>query len=424
VTGQRAEWLKFITHPTHGGRYLFVRGESQYSELHDEGASLPTVLKGLEKTTLDAKLLVSLHFLNAPAVQTFIRVHARALARVALHTSVRSRTVSAGGIRGKVNWPRTILENQTSATAEPRYHLDVPRRTSDLPENRLLKLFLSDVSRLVATCRLYVPSGQVGESLQATSDHTKVALREPHIRDLVIGRQSTTLMRQRARRNRDTRYHILAALQYELEQIGRYGRREAVLSLLRRGWFEPIQDDDIFELYLLVTILDVIEKELGAGAPVQYGLVRAHRSAVAEFAMSGKRIKIYFDQGPSAYSQASSEYLRVARAYGLSVAERRPDLAVIVEGAKRNALLFVEAKKTSDDRYERDSVYKALGYLRDFATSWESAPDNVPRVVVAYPAMSVPGTGFKEPNEQLVLVSAASRTRIADVLQAVVNSTS
>lgn len=423
MTGQRAEWLKFITHPDHGGRYLFARGESQYSELHDEGDSLPTVLNGLGQSTLDAKLLVSLHFLNAPAVQAFIRVHARALARVALHTSVRSRTVSGGGIRGKVNWPRTILESHTSANAGPRYHLDVPRRTSDLPENRLLKLFLNDVSRLVAACRLYVPSGQMGESLLATLDSTRMALREPHIRDLVIGRESTTLMRQRARRNRDTRYHALAALQYELEQIWRYQKRDAVLSLLRRGWFEPIQDDDIFELYLLITLLDVLENELGAGAPIQYGLVRSKRSAVAEFTISGKRIKVYFDQGPSAYSQTSSEYLRVSRAYGLGVAERRPDLAVIVEGPARRALLFVEAKKTADDRYERDSVYKALGYLRDFASSWASAPNDVPRVAVAYPAMSAPVKSFDERNEQLVLLSVESRTRIAGVLQAVVDST-
>lgn len=424
MTGQRAEWLSFITHPDHGGRYLFARGDSHYTESHDKGNGLPDVLKVLEQSALDAKLLVSLHFLNAPTVQNFIRLHARALARVALHTSVRSRTVSSGGIRGRLNWPRTILANQTSVIVSPQYHLDVPRRTSDLPENRLLKLFLTDVSRLIATCSAYVPSGQLGDSLLTTRESIRLALREPHIRDLVPSRESTTLMRQRAQRNRDNRYHVLAALHYELEQISRYQNRDAVLSLVRRGWFEPIKDDDVFELYLLIIVLEVINNELGAGDPVSYGLVRSNRDAVAEFDISGKRLKIYFDQGPSAFSNVSSEYLRVSRAYGLSVAERRPDLTVIVEGPKRTATFFIEAKKTSDDKYERDSVYKALGYLRDFSTNWDHAPFDVPRVAVAYPEMSIPLKGFDERNEQLVLISAKSRNRIATVLQAVVDSTS
>lgn len=422
MTQARDEWLSFIADPKRGGRYLFARGESLYTERADPGHTLPTVLTGLG-SMLETNFLVALHFLSSPAVQEFVRADARALARVALHSSVRSRVVSSGGIRGKVNWQRTLVEQQTSALAGARYHLDVPRRTSDLPENRLLKLFLSDLCKLAATCRGAVGSGHLHRDLGQTLDEARLALREPHIRDLPYSNDLTTLMRQRARRNRDRRYHVLADLQEELEQLMRYRRRQATLSLLRRGWFQPIRDDDIFEVYLLLLLLDVLETEIGAGPPTKYGLVRSGRAAVAEFEpKASARIRVFFDQGPSTFVSSNSEYIRVSRAYGLTVAERRPDISLLVEGPHRSAVFFLEAKKTGDDRYERDSVYKALGYLRDFEAVWQKAVVSVPRVAVVYPEMASPASKFVEASERLVLLGAGSRSRMAAVVQAVLDS--
>lgn len=419
----RDEWLAFITDPMRGGRYLFARGETTYTENADAGSSLPELFDGLGKKTADPRLLVALHYLNCPALKGFVHREARGLARVALHSSVRHRLVSAGAIRGKINWQRTLVGQRASPLAVKQYHLNVPRRTSDLPENRLLKLFLVEVIRLASFAREHIASGLLARELAGTFESAQVALREPHIRDLPTARGSTTLMRQRARRNRDYRYHRLADLHEELERVVSYSHFGSVLSLLRRGWFEPVKDDDLFELYLLLLLLDVVETECGIGPAKKYALIRVGRGAVAEFEKAGTEVKVYFDQGPSAFAKPNSEYLRVARAYGMSVAERRPDISVVVEGPRSTAVLFVEAKESSDDKYERDSVYKALGYLLDFASLWPAGPGTVPRVAVMYPQMAPPRTGFNELNEPLVLLGADSRDRMAAIVKAVIRST-
>jgi hypothetical protein len=231
-------------------------------------------------------------------------------------------------------------------------------------------------------------------------------------------------MRQRARRNRDRRYHVLADLHHELEQVVWYSHYQSVLSLLRRGWFEPVRDDDLFELYLLLLLLDVAETECSLGAPKTYALVRVGRGAVAEFEdNAGIRVKVYFDQGPSAFTKVDSEYLRIARAYGMTVAERRPDISVLIQGPKTTSVLFVEAKKSSDEKYERDSVYKALAYLYDFASLWPKGVQTVPRVAVVYPQMPPPTAGFSELAEPLVLLGSDSRDRMAAILKAAIGST-
>lgn len=420
----REEWLCFITDAKRGGRYLFARGDTTYTESADLGESLQGMLDSIGTETTDARLLVALHFLNCPAIRTFVRRDARALARVALHSSVRRSVVSAGAIRGKINWQRTLLELRTSPFKNNQYHLEVPQRTSDLPENRLLKLFLVELIRVASFASEHIKSGLLARELATTLEAAQLALREPHIRDLPVKNGPVSLMRQRARRNRDSRYHLLAELHQELDQIFRYTHYESVLSLLRRGWFKPVKDDDVFEMYLLLLILDVVEIECNAGSAKRCALVRAGRGAVAEFEdEAGIRLKVYFDQGPSAFLKPNSEYLRVARAYGMAVAERRPDISVVVEGPKSTAVLFVEAKKSSDDKYERDSVYKALGYLRDFASLWPHGTKEVPRVAVLYPQMPPPHTGFNENTEPLVLLGAASRDRMAAIIRAVIAST-
>jgi len=195
--------------------------------------------------------------------------------------------------------------------------------------------------------------------------------------------------------------------------------------LLRRGWFEPVRDDDLFELYLLLLLLDVAETECGLGSPKEYALIRIGRSAVAEFNDdAGIRVKVYFDQGPSAFAKVESEYLRITRAYGMTVAERRPDISVLIQGPKKTVVLFVEAKESTDEKYERESVYKALAYLYDFASLWPIGSQIAPRVAVVYPQMPPPVAGFNELDEPLVLLGAGNRDRMAAILKAAIGSTS
>lgn len=133
------------------------------------------------------------------------------------------------------------------------------------------------------------------------------------------------------------------------------------------NWLEPVNDDDLFELYVLVLTLDLLSDELGFGEPVEYGLVTSRRGHVALFEDDHQKARVYFDQTPAAVLGIPTEYRQVfAQHRGISGGERRPDILVVAEREGETRLVLIEMKKTVDGRYISDSVYKVFAYLYDF----------------------------------------------------------
>jgi hypothetical protein len=139
------------------------------------------------------------------------------------------------------------------------------------------------------------------------------------------------------------------------------------MSLLAVNWLEPVSDDDLFELYVLVLTIDLLSNELGFGEPVEYGLVTSRRGHIALFEREEFRLRVFFDQTPAAVLGISTEYGDVlAQHRGIAGGERRPDILIVAEHDGKTRLVLVEMKKTADGRYIGDSVYKVFGYLHDF----------------------------------------------------------
>ncbi len=142
---------------------------------------------------------------------------------------------------------------------------------------------------------------------------------------------------------------------------------QAVRDALRGGWLASEDDDEMFELYALSRLVEVLFR-LGPWdtftiTPALLGgdpLLRAVRDDV--------EIAVRFDRAP----QAAGAYRWIFRRYdGVDAAARRPDILISVStgGITRHAI--VEVKATSPaTAYGRDSLYKVLGYLKDYATLW------------------------------------------------------
>ena len=184
--------------------------------------------------------------------------------------------------------------------------------------------------------------------------------------------------------------------------------------LLAVGWLEPVDIDDLFELYCLVMILDVIGDELGFGEPDEFGLILPGRKHVAAFSRSAGDVKVFFDQSLFTMLGLRGRYRAVVdRHNGVSGAERRPDIIVTFERpghAKRT--LLVEMKKTRDGVYLSDSIYKVFGYLHDFGSVWPIAFDR-PKALLLVPD-GVSPIGDKP---EVVVAAAADRQVIASTLE-------
>lgn len=197
-----------------------------------------------------------------------------------------------------------------------------------------------------------------------------------------------------------------------METRNEQARWYSILALLAVNWLEPISDDDLFELYILVLTLDVLTDELGFGEPVEYGIVTKGRGHVAMFKDESRKVQVFFDQTPAAVLNLKTRYASVVGAHrGLSGGQRRPDIMLVADIDGRQLITLVEMKKSDHGRYLSDSVYKVFGYLFDFG---ESLAERLRAILVVPTGISVTAT---VPNPPIIVASGDNRAAVAQAIR-------
>jgi hypothetical protein len=141
-------------------------------------------------------------------------------------------------------------------------------------------------------------------------------------------------------------------------------------------------DDQLYELYVLGRVVEIVHSlgpwdEFHVTAPV-FG-----STTVIEAAVADRAIAVTFDRAP----RTMGIYQRLlARYEGLSGATRRPDLQITATTPTGSYTTFVEVKATDPTTtYGRDSIYKVLGYLKDYSGLWQDELlIRYPRIVLTF----------------------------------------
>lgn len=303
----------------------------------------------------------------------------------------------------------------------PEYVVRVPERSADLPETRLLRLFLAQTREAVLAAEVILGTSSLPDDVAFVKRSAEAGLKDANLREAGGVRQASALMRQRAFRRRDPSWGRLARLQMELDRAVLRERWESVLELLRRGWLAPLDDDDVFELYVLILFLSVLEKEAGFDEAEFFGLVRPGRGEVAVLRHGQRkvRVRVHFDQGPGALlGQTASRYSSVLGHYAVQGRSHRPDVTAVFEAPQgRRRVLIVEIKRSEDGSYLRNSIYKMFGYFYDFAGLWEGLARTDVRGVLVFPEDVEPKDREARLLEDLVLVGAGDRESIARAVE-------
>jgi hypothetical protein len=77
------------------------------------------------------------------------------------------------------------------------------------------------------------------------------------------------------------------------------------------------------------------------------------------------RIRLFRSNSRCSFRTATQYSQVLATWQGVSGGERRPDISVQFRHESLDHVLLVEVKRSDDDRYRRDSIYKVFGYLYD-----------------------------------------------------------
>jgi hypothetical protein len=416
----REAWRDFICDPDRAGRHLssIGRGVAGAASSAIELAVLHSFLQRLHNSADDVRLLGSAVDLIAGGYCAFAKVTLHRILDALSNEMLAQEQIVGPGLRGNPRWDRTLLLRMAGSLSPVHFVSRTSHRSFELPENQLLSWLVNDLSGTAAIIEQRVGTSGLHPALQNLREECDLAQRHHWFGTLSAPLRLTPEMIAAATRHRRPEYRMAAALarrRFEMETNDHEAWWYTVSSLLAVNWLEPVSDDDLFELYVLVLTLDLLKEELGLGEPVEYGLVTTRRGHIALFQDDQHRVRVYFDQTPATVLGIRTEYGRViAQHRGLSGAERRPDILVVSERNGKTRLVLIEMKKTVDDRYISDSVYKVFAYLYDFREDASTGRSVKALLVVPTGISAEPGAPL---DRSLFVVSGDDRAAMAQALK-------
>jgi len=419
----REEWHSFVTDPARAGRHLSNIGKSvgHSSATPVEPSVLAEFLERLSNSDASVELIASIVDLTSSDYIDFCTRQLPPLLDSLANEKVGETAVVGPMLRGNTRWDLTAIGRTSGRLLPTQFVTRLPQRSFALPENALVRWLVDDLTRTVKLVESSIGSKALLPQLSIIREGCEEALRHQWFREVPPPHWLDSPMRLAAQRQRLPAYRlasVLATRRQRYSQRDRTSRWRHILELLAVNWLAPVSDDDLLELFALVMVLDLLEHELGLGAPTQYGLAAPGRDHIALFTAGAGSIRVYFDQSPVSVLGCKSYQLKILDAHdGVRGVGRRPDVMLVHDSPAGRRVIFVEVKKTADGSYISDSVYKALGYISDFRDLWGAETMN-PKIVVLFPEGIAPRVQSSIGNQEVVLASAFDRTSLVSSLRA------
>lgn len=416
MPSRRETWAQAICDTGSAGRYLLPGRDLEFMPAFEDGGEIDvqSFLERLDDRGGSVELLASAYWLSQPEVEQFIFRDLPVLLKNLGHGSRSSPPSVEPSFKGRVLWQDTILGRVSGAVPRGRYLVQHIEKSADIPENRLLKLFLTRIVT-AANEMLRRGTGALPQRFAGIRDAVTRGLANTYLQGVELEHRISARMLSTAMRHRNHRYSRLAHLARDFDQAVIRGKWAQILELLRKGWLAPVSSEDLFELYSLILVMQAVEGDLGFGEPKAYGLIQRGRHAVATYQRAdGVKADVFYNQVPSSiFPGCGSEYLQLVKSHdGVVGGERRPDITVRFRAGTEDRRVIVEVKETEDPTYIRDSVYKVLGYMRDFTGIWADRADQVPKAVLLFPTNVVP----KGAAGDVVMVSSDRTADLASAL--------
>jgi hypothetical protein len=419
----REAWREFICSPDRAGRHLSTIakavGGAQAEAI--DSAVLQSFLERLRNAVDDVWLLGSAVDLITGGYETFVKDALHRVLDSLANEMVAQEEIVGPGLRGNPRWDRTLLLRMSGTLSPVHFVSRTAHRSFELPENLLLAWLVEDLHRTITLIEKHVGTLNLHPVLQSIRGECAAARNHHWFGHLSPPAQPSNQMHGSASRHRRHEYRTAAKLaqrRLDLQTQDQQAWWFTVMSLLAVNWLEPVSEDKLFELYGLVLTLDVITHELGFGEAIEYGLATARRAHVALFDSGPVQARVYFDQSAASILELKTAYQAVvARHAGVTGKPKRPDIVVVFDTPTGRRVVLIEMKKTADDRYISDSIYKVFGYLEDLkAASTDAHPMKV-ILLVPTGVSALPGA----PRDRAVfLASGDDRPGVAEALTAAV----
>jgi len=315
----------------------------------------------------DFETLRRLNFAMSDETASFLEEHVPHFVRMTPSTTQHMVEDRAGPPRGRIDWLRTYARRTQAGSDPTRFVTRAIERTSDTTAARLVSFMLDRI----------VTNGEWLEKRQIP-DVARMHL----LKNIDIATRNAAALRGRGVRpsnrlsareigplRKSRRPDILAAVRlYDLYvNVVELANENLLRNLLRERQLAPEDLDDLFEVW---TLLVLVEIHLRDGWELREALLiggdASPKRPKFTLEKDGATAELFYQTIPMEMGKASA-YKSIFSEYDLDASIRRPDVTVRVTWPTGQVQrLIVEVKRSRDQRYILDSVYKTLGYISDF----------------------------------------------------------
>lgn len=317
----------------------------------------------------DLNILKAVHFLISDEVRNLVGILPR-LVRNLAHSTQRKTTIMKGNVRGSINWNMTVKERYSGGFDDKSLFVcNQPSKYYDLEENQVLKFLLNKIKYLKQTYLNFIsPETFDFEKINQNTDWytvindtyeiTKLILKKVYFRDISELKIKSKHIRK-CIKNRNLHYHYVAKAYMLYEDLFVNDNREALIKLINERVIKTANPNKLYEIYVFYNLVKslpgVHEKKL---------LYSGNNYSTTSL-LDGLEITVHYQKTPDSLKEVS-QYLEIIKNYEISGKTRSPD--IIIEFKKDNETYYrlVEVKNSSSPNYIRESLYKVMGYYKDF----------------------------------------------------------
>lgn len=420
---KRDRWVDELTSSRHVHRFLTRIGAASdpaVAPAISEG-ELRDYLASLKGGPEDARILLEVLELLTQGYDVFVEKTIPKLLSVLASRTEHVQEIVGPALRGVVRWDLTKVARANRTLPSAKYVSNIQQRSFDTPQNLLLCWLLRDIERAVVQIGRRLGTQRLHPKLRALREGCQAALKNEALSSVEAIREVSPHMIHAARHSRHAGYREAAELvrrRQLMHEKGKVAQWTLTLELLRTNWLEPVDDDDLFELFGLSTTLSVLAEDVGLGEPVHYGLLGSALEPAATFKTPDAVVKVYFNRTPKRLLGVGlSRYLGVIDTYaGIGGYDRRPDILLRIEHTTKGARTFiVEVKNAGTAAYMRESVYKVFGYMWDYEAIFVGQTGR--RAALYVPDGMMTFSGVEETASGMVIVAEGDRARLASVLR-------
>ena len=340
--------------------YLFKGNVS----LNDE-----TVEDLFELSHDDLITLKTVHFLLSDEVRNLVKILPQ-LVRNLAHSTQRETKILRGNVRGRIDWGSTLKERYSQGFNDKSLFVcNPPSKFYDLEENQLLKFLLKRIRYLKENYLNFIdPETFDIEKVDKNNDwytivNDNVQMARLTLRKVYFNDISDVLIKpkhlRKCMRNRNLLYHYVAKAYRLYDDLFVLENEDVLKDLLSKRIIKTADGDKLYEIYVFFNLVKSLPGFF------EGKLLYSGNDYSTTCKLDNLEITVHYQKTPEALKSVS-EYLDIIGNYDIGGRTRSPDVIIEFKRNDETWYRLVEVKNSSSPDYVRSSLYKVMGYYKDF----------------------------------------------------------